>query len=183
MPARFAALLGTIVILLSAFGAKRILARRSGRAQLVLTAVLLTVIGWDSRLTLELVDYYPTTPSFFARLGPGSVVASLPAGREIDYMYFSTNGWNQMLSGYSGFMPRDEALDRALATFSEPSSLDLLRARGATHLTYVCAFERSAERCRHNLSALADGSGLELIAEEMWQGASARLYRFRSTGR
>jgi hypothetical protein len=179
VPARFAALLGTILVLLGARGAKRILAGRDRRVQLALTGVMLTGIAWDSRLTLELTDYYPASPAFFARLGPDSVVAALPGGREIDYMYFSTRGWNRMLRGYSGFIPIDDAMEAAIATFSEPSSLELLRAYGATHLTYVCALERSVDRCSHNLTALAERPGLELIAEETWQGAPARLYRFR----
>jgi hypothetical protein len=179
VPARFAVLLGTILVLLGAQGATRILARRGRRAQLTLTAVMLAAIAWDARLTLELVDYYRAGPALFGRLGPDAVVAALPGGREIDYMYFSTAGWNRMLRGYSGFIPIDEAMERAVATFSEPSSLELLRAHGATHLTYVCAFERSVERCGHTMAALAERPGLELMAEETWQGAPARLYRFR----
>ena len=179
VPARFAALLGTILILLSACGARRMLAGRSRRTQMALTAAMLVMIGWDTRLTLELTDYYSGAPAFFTRLGPDSVVAALPAGHEIDYVYFSTAGWNRMLRGYSGFIPIDDAVDGAIATFSEPASLDLLKSRGATHLTYVCAFERSAERCRHNVEALSERPALELIAEETWQGATARLYRFK----
>ncbi len=55
----------------------------------------------------------------------------------------------------------------------------MLRSRGATHLTYICALERSDTRCIHVLAALAERPGLELMAEEVWQGAAARLYRFR----
>jgi hypothetical protein len=179
VPARFAALLGTILILLSALGVNRILARRSRPVQLVLTAVLLAAVAWDSRMSLDLVDYYSSPPAFFARIGPDSIVAALPGGREIDYMYFSTSAWNRMLRGYSGFIPIDEAMEAAIATFSEPSSLELLRSRGATHLTYVCAFERSVERCSHNMAALAERPGLELMAEETWQGGLARLYRIQ----
>ena len=179
VPARFAALLASILILLASSGVKRLVDGRSRRVQLMLTGVVLALAAWDSRLTLELADYYPSSPGFFARLGPDSVVAALPGGREIDYMYFSTRGWNRMLRGYSGFIPVDGAMEEAVTTFSEPASLDLLRSRGATHLTYVCAFERSEPRCRHNLAALAERPGLELVAEETWQGAPARLYRFR----
>jgi hypothetical protein len=178
VPARFAVLLGTILVLLGAFGARRILARRSRRMQMALTTVLVAATAWDTRMTLELVDSYGRGPAFFARLGPDAVVAALPGGREIDYMYFSTTGWNRMIRGYSGFIPIDDAMERAIATFSEPSSLDLLRSSGATHLTYLCAFERSEERCRYNMAALAGRPGLELVAEETWQGRPARLYRF-----
>jgi hypothetical protein len=136
------------------------------------------VIGWESRLTLVLADY-PRPPTIFARLGPEAVVAALPGGREIDYMYFSTTGWNRMLRGYSGFIPTDAAMEGAVATFPDPPALDLLRSRGATHVTYICAFERSATRCANNLAALSGRPGLELIAEEVWLGAPARLYRFQ----
>ena len=179
VPARFAVLFGTVLILLGAFGAKRMVAGRSRPAQLVLTTLLLAAIAWDLRMTPELVNYYPGPPAFFARLGPDAVVVALPGGREIDYMYFSTVGWNQMLRGYSGFIPIDDAAEAAVPIFTEPASLDLLRSRGATHLTYLCAFERSAERCDYNMSALAGRPQVELMAEETWLGGLARLYRFR----
>jgi hypothetical protein len=179
VPARFSALLGTILILLGAWGARRILTGRTRRAQYALAAAMVAAIGVDSRLTLELRGYDTDIPAFYARLGPESIVASLPSGHEIDYMYFSTSGWNQMLKGYSGFIPLDDEAEGALARVPEPSSIDLLRSRGATHLTYVCAFERSEPRCEYNLAALAGSPRLELVAEEEWQGTPARVYRLK----
>jgi len=179
VPARFAALLGTILVLLSAFGAQRIIGSRTRPAQLALTALLLAAIAWDSRLTLDLVDYDPAPPAFYATLGPKDVVAALPGGREIDYMYFSTRGWNRMLRGYSGFIPIDDAMEAAVAAFPGSSSVELLRSYGATHLTYICAFERSAPRCAHTLDVLGARSDLELVADDVWHGAAARLYRFK----
>jgi hypothetical protein len=94
-------------------------------------------------------------------------------------MYFSARHWGRLLSGYSGFIPIDPALAASLMAFPATESIEGLRARGATHLTYNCAFERSPERCRHNLAELAVRPDLELLATETWQGASAQLYRFR----
>jgi hypothetical protein len=179
VPARFSALLGTILILQGAWGAKRILTGRTRRAQYALAAAMVAAIGVDLRLTLELRGYDTDIPAFYAQLGPASIVASLPSGHEIDYMYFSTSGWNQMLKGYSGFIPLDDELEGALTSVPEPSSIDFLRSRGATHLTYVCAFERSEPRCEYNLTALAGSPRLELVAEEEWHGTPARLYRLK----
>jgi hypothetical protein len=63
--------------------------------------------------------------------------------------------------------------------FPAPRSITSLRAQGATHLTYNCAFERSVERCRYNLAELARNPELEMMATELWQGRNVQLYRLK----
>jgi hypothetical protein len=179
VPARFAVLVGVALILLAGFGARRLIARGSPRRQLVTTVCLAAAVLLDLRMRSEMVDYYPAIPSFYDRLPPDAVLAELPVGHEVDYMYFSTRQWGALLSGYSGFIPRDEELAGYFASFPSRESIEGLRSRGATHLTYNCAFERSEQRCRANLEALAGNAGLELIAAETWQGRRAQVYRVK----
>ncbi len=107
------------------------------------------------------------------------VLAELPRGREIDYMFFSTRHWAHLLTGYSGFIPADPELDEALAAFPSADAVASLRRRGATHVTYNCYFERSETRCSTYMKELEENATLALIAEARWQGADVRLYEFR----
>jgi len=179
VPARFAVLVGTTLILLAGYGSARTVSSGSRGRQLAMTIFLVATVMLDLRMKSDLIGYYPTIPSIYDHVTPTMVLAEFPTGREIDYMYFSTKHWGNLLSGYSGFILIDDALSADSRLFPAPESIDGLRARGATHLTYNCAFERSVERCRHNLAELAANPQLELMATETWQGASAQLYRFR----
>jgi hypothetical protein len=127
----------------------------------------------------DLIDYYPRIPSIYERVPSDAILAEFPVGREIDYMYFSTSHWGRLLSGYSGFIPADADLAADVESFPAVDSLAGLRRRGATNLTYNCAFERSPERCRYNTEELAASGQLELVATETWQGASVQLCRFK----
>jgi hypothetical protein len=179
VPARFAALLGAVLILLAAHGAHALVRHGGLRRQVLTTAVVIAVILFDLRVRVELVDYYPEIPSVYNTITTSAVLAELPTGREADYMYFSTRHWANLLNGYSGFIAPDAGLAADLTRFPSPESIAGLRARGATHLVYNCAFERSVPRCDRNLADLAANPQLELQADERWQGASVRLYRFR----
>ena len=178
VPARFAVVFGSALILLAARGVRSIL-RRSGKARPVVLVAIAAGVLFDLRLTSLLVDYYPAVPSAYERVGPDAVLAEFPLGHEIDGMYFSTTRWPNLLSGYSGFVPFDAALSADLAAFPEPAAIDRLRARGTTHIVYNCEFERSPERCEFNGRQLAANPALELISEERWMDATVRLYRFR----
>ena len=179
VPARFAVFVGVALILLAGYGAHRVVSRGSRRRQLVMTICVVATVVLDLRMKSDLIDYYPQIPTIYERVTSDAVLAELPTGREVDYMYFSTRHWGKLLGGYSGFIPRDDELTAAFMSFPAPQSIATLRARGATHLTYNCAFERSVERCRHNLAELAGNPHLEMMATEMWQGARAQLYRFK----
>src|SRR5205085_719638 len=90
VPARFAVLVGATLILLGGFGAHRILNHGSRRRRTVMTAVLVATVLFDLRMKSELVDYYPRIPALYDRITSDAVLAEFPAGREVDYMYFST---------------------------------------------------------------------------------------------
>ncbi len=179
VPARFAVLTGAALILLAGYGAHRVVTRGTRTWQLVLTMGLVATVLLDLRVKTELVDYYANIPSLYEHITPDAVLAELPTGHEIDYMYFSTQHWAHLLSGYSGFIPADAGLSEDLSLFPAPQAIEGLRARGATHLTYNCAFERSVERCRHNQAELAGNPHVEIMATEIWLGGSVQLYRLR----
>ena len=180
VPARFAAVLGSILILLGAFGTRRLLVFfRTERQRHAACAVVALSVLIDLRLTTPLVQYWSTVPAFYERLTPDMILAELPRSHDIDYMYFSTHHWARLIGGYSGFMPRDARLERSFEDFPSGDAVEEFRRRGATHLTYNCAFERSATRCQAHVEILRSSSSLELIAKEQWYGAEVMLFRFR----
>jgi hypothetical protein len=142
-------------------------------------AAIVGLVLLDLRVTTPLVDYWPSSPALYRSVTSDMVLAEFPTGHEIDYMYFSTGHWARLISGYSGFIPVDPELDRARAAFPSPESLASMRGRGATHVTYNCSFERSDERCRNTVRQLDQAPSLSLVADHEWNGADARLYRFR----
>jgi len=180
VPARFSAVVGSMLVLLAAYGCRRLFSwPRGGAAQSMLFVCVSALAFVDLRPVTDLRPYFPTAPSIYARVTPDMVLAEFPRTRIIDFMYFSTGHWAHLLRGYSGFMPIDNELEDAMDGFPSPASLAVLRRRGATHLTYNCAFERSQTRCAVNLEHLDDSPDLQLIASEKWQGADVRLYRFK----
>ena len=99
------------------------------------------------------------------------VLAEFPrADHDIDYMYFSTRHWAHLIGGYSGFIPMNPAVLDAFQHFPEAGALARLRASGATHVTYNCAFEPRPWRCDSALEALDANPTLELVASERWLG-------------
>jgi hypothetical protein len=125
------------------------------------------------------VSYPATIPSIYDRVTPDMVLVEFPRYHDVDYMYFSTRHWAHLLGGYSGFLPFDQALEQGLSTFPSAESVERLRRRGATHLTYNCALEQRQNRCAAVFEFLDGTSALELVASERWERAEVRLYRLR----
>ena len=105
------------------------------------------------------------------------VLAEFPAGRDVDYMYFSTTHWAHLVGGYSGYIPSDPELETSRQLFPSREAIASLRARGATHLTYNCALERSEERCGYTLGQLERIAAIRLVTAGRWNDAEVRLYR------
>ena len=133
----------------------------------------------DLRLTTELVNYYPKGPAAYDVLSPAVVIVDFPTGHEVDAMYFGIGRWPKLLSGYSGFSSPDTELEGDIERIPDIGAIESLRKRGATHLIYSCRFERSADRCQANLSALTANRNLETISAERWLDAPVVLYRFK----
>jgi len=176
VPARFSVLLGSCLILLGGFGVSSVLSRlRPKTSNIAFAAVAIAVI-LDLRMTTVLVEYWSTVPAIYQDVRADMVLAEFPAGHAIDYMYFSTTHWARLVGGYSGYIPVDSELDSA-SMFPSAAALASLRERGATHLTYNCAFERSPERCVHTLTQLDSSALIDVVSTARWNGTEVRLYK------
>lgn len=181
VPARFAAFVSTALIVLAAFGWRRVLGAaaraRQGTPIFVALAVLTLV---DLRMELDLRDYWRDPPAVYQSVTPSMVLAEFPWDNAPDYMYFSTRHWARLLNGYSGSFPQAFVdLQKELKDFPSAHALDALRAAGATHLTYNCKFASSLTRCIYTLAELDSSPALERVARDRWEEAEVRLYRFR----
>src|SRR5258708_737321 len=178
--ARFSAMVAATLVLLFAYGARRLLRMpRSPTTRGIVCGALCAGVLFHLRLDPRLQPYLRSIPSIYARVTPDMVLAQLPRYHDLDYMYFSTRHWAHLLGGYSGFLPVDELLERGLRAFPSPERRAQLHRHGATHLTYNCALEEQQNRCGAVLDTLDGNPTLELIASERWERADVRLYRFR----
>jgi hypothetical protein len=177
VPARFSVLMGSCLILLGGYGAHALLRRLGPGTAKVVFVAMASVVLMDLRLTTTLVDYWPAVPDLYEGVSPQMVLAEFPAGHDVDYMYFSTTHWAHLLGGYSGYIPSDFELESSRQLFPSREAVASLRARGATHLTYNCAFERSKERCGYTLEQLDRITNVSLVTAGTWNGAVVRLYR------
>jgi len=180
VPARFSVVVGAALALLGAFGAARLLRLgRTAAARGGICAALALAVLFDLRLDARLVSYPARIPPIYKSVTPEMVLVEFPRYHDVDYMYFSTRHWARLLGGYSGFIPSDDAVEEGLRTFPSPESLDILRRRGATHLTYNCALEERQHRCP-TVFAFLDGSpAVELVASGRWERNDVRLYRLK----
>jgi hypothetical protein len=183
VPARFAALAGTGLVLLSAFGAKRVLRLgRTPRRRAAIFAVLAAGALIDLRSRVELEPYFDTIPPIYAAVTPEMVLAELPmeVGPNFTYMYFSTFHWARLINGQSGYAPASYAeLERDMEAFPEGDLLDRLRRQGATHVTVNCRLFSKPWRCPPLLETLDGVPELQLISAGQWEGADVRLYALR----
>jgi hypothetical protein len=180
VPARFSIVLGSVLALLGAFGARRLVRLgRTPRAQALVCGALAVAVVVDLRLDPRIRPYTAPIPSIYARVTPEMVLAELPADHQVDYMYFSTAHWARLLGGYSGYPGYSDALLAGWNVFPSEAALDHFRRAGATHLTYNCALEQRKNRCAVVFESLDGSPALELIASERWEGAEVRLYRFK----
>ena len=187
VPARFAVILGISLIVIGAFGVRRLLRRFKGpRARGLVTGVVVLLAMVDLRPALGLEPLWPEPPSIYAGLaGRTDVVlaefpfeGSVAVVNELPFMYFSVWHGLPMVDGYSGFTPPDhEQLVEDMRDFPGEASLAVLRGRGVTHVTANCAF--MPERCAAFLARADASPSLKLIASDQWQGQPVRLYELR----
>jgi hypothetical protein len=179
-PARFVVFVATSMILLAAFGVRRLLSYApSGRPRDAVLG-LIVVLAWvDLRPRFTLVEAWREPPPIYSAINPSMVLAEFPMryGWNIAYMYFSTKHWAKLVNGYSGFLPdRFANLQNALATFPTPETLALLRQQGATHVTVNCRFWGGDGVCAGVLSALDAHRDLRLVTRARWERSEVRLY-------
>ena len=181
VPARFSMFVGTALIVLAAFGVRRLIGAAS-RVRLATPAfaALAALALADLRLDVRVVDFWTHAPDIYRSVTPSMVLAEFPWDRSPDYMYFSTRHWARLLNGYSGsFTERWIALQRRLENFPAPEAIAAARQAGATHVTFNCALEPRTHRCAPTLAMLDANPTLALVDRAQWEGAEVRLYRFK----
>jgi len=182
--ARFAALVGAGLILLSAYGAARLLSlTRSPAIRAVVFSALAAGALMDGRYLIALQPYHATIPTIYSRVTPDMVLAEFPEGEVSNeaYMYFSTSHWARLINGHSAYLPKGYLeLQGAMAHFpGDKTVLQRLREHGTTHITLNCRFVPG--NCEPLLNALDEMPELERIASEKWERADVRLYQLSQT--
>jgi len=177
---RFSVMVDAALAFLAAFGARRVLGLARGPAtRAIVCAALCGIVLVDLRMDPRLQPYPEDAPAIYRVVRPQMVLAEMPDGHVLDSMYFSTRHWAKLLDGYSGYFPGAPDFERAKREFPSPESVAILRSRGATHLTYNCAWETGRGRCENVLRALEANPSLELVALAHWQQAQVSLYRIK----
>jgi hypothetical protein len=185
VPSRFSVILGISLVVLGAYGARRLLDRvRSRVAGHAVFAALVAAVLFDLHPSLDLMPIWPEPPPIYQTLaGRTDVVLAefpfefdLPRGtNELPFMYFSIWHGLPMVNGYSGFIPEShEALVAAERAFPDEAALAALRVRGVTHVTANCAL--MPDRCDAFLEKADASPALRLVASDTWQGLPVRLY-------
>ena len=187
VPARASVLVGMTLALLGAFGVRRLLLERSRWLQQAALAVLVVAIAIDLRPVLRLEPVWLEPPPIYGLVAGNRdvVLAEFPFGGNptrftpnVPFMYFSLWHWAQMLNGYSGHSPPGQAdFEVALRSFPDENAVDLLRARGATHVTVNCALYRGG--CDELLTIVDASPAFRVVSSGKWQGAPVRLYELK----
>lgn len=189
VPARASILVGLTLALLAAFGVRRLLAGRSAGLQRGVLGVLVVAIAIDLRPLLRLEPVWLEPPPIYGLVAGSTdvVLAEFPFGGNptrftpnVPFMYFSLWHWTPMINGYSGHYPPGQVdFEVAVQGFPDAAAIDLLRARGVTHVTINCALYRGG--CEELVAVVDALPAFRVVASGKWQGAPVRLYEL--TGR
>jgi hypothetical protein len=184
VPARMSVVLAISLAVLSAFGARRVWEHcRTAGTRTVVFAALVGAAMIDVWPRLELHSVWSEPPPVYAAVsGQPVVLAEFPthlnipfATNGVPFMYFSIWHGRSLINGYSGFTPPNyEDLMESLRPFPAPSTIDRLRASGATHVTVNCALYITG--CEPILATLDTSPAFRLISAGEWQGQPVRLY-------
>ena len=187
VPARASILVGLTLALLAGFGVRRLLAGRSAWLQRAVLAALVMAIAIDLRPLLRLEPVWLEPPPIYGLVSGSTdvVLAEFPFGGNptrftpnVPFMYFSLWHWAPVVNGYSGHYPPGQVdFEVALKGFPDASAIDLLRTRGATHVTINCALYRGG--CEELVAAVDALPDFRVVTSGKWQGASVRLYELR----
>jgi hypothetical protein len=181
-PARFGALVGLTLSILSGFGATRVLTwRRSAIYQRVAFAGLVAIVMIEAWPVLTLRPVWKEPPRIYGAIAhlPRPVLAELPIPADetlnTPYMYFSLSHWAPMVNGYSGYIPASyRQLRSDMAGFPNDDGIDALRRRGVTHVTVNCGLDFPG--CGELLATTKAARRLRLIANATWLGQPVQLY-------
>jgi hypothetical protein len=186
VPARFSMLVGMTLAVLSGYGVAR-LCRRWPRRRTLIAALAITGIAFEAFPALPIEPVWRQPPTIYGSLEAGEpqVLAEFPMAQKeeefaIDtrYMYFSTQHWQKMVNGNSGFFPRSyyELIER-VRDFPADRAIQYLRRRGVTHVGLHGAFYENEERFRNVITEIEARPDFELVSSTRWAGSESRLYR------
>jgi hypothetical protein len=184
---RASILVGMSLAVLAGFGARRIFtALRAPWGPRVAAAVFIVAIAIDLWPRFRWAHVWLEPPPIYQTVsGPKFVLAELPMegnpsarGSDTQFMYFSMWHWAQLLNGYSGHSPASsEELQTAMRSFPADWTIDILRARGATHVSIICALYRGG--CEPIIEKADALPSFRVVASGSWQGLPIRLYELR----
>jgi hypothetical protein len=130
--------------ILAGFGLSRLLSRTAGRSTALIGVMCIALANVEAlRAPMSFSVYRGIAPVYDALpdLGPEAVLVWVPfppsqhAQLNAPFMLMTTRTWQRTLNGYSGFKPESYYRHaEALADFPDDSSIDYLRAVGATHV-------------------------------------------------
>lgn len=183
-PARFSAVVGLTLAILTGFGARRVLRWHRSRAYAhAAFAALIALVMIDAWPALELRPVWEQPPAFYERIAgrPDAVLAEFPMAAEKDtpanlpFMYFSLWHWRPMVNGYSGFSPRSYGtLVADTSAFPDPGAIAALRQRGVTHVTVNCGLGYAG--CEDLRSRARNAPRLRLVENARWNDVDVQLY-------
>jgi len=185
--ARASIIAGMSLAVLAGFGTRRILALlKSPAGPRIATAVLTIAIAIDLWPRFRFDRVWPEPPPIYQAIrGPQYILTELPmdgnpSGRWMDtpFMYFSLWHWAQLVNGYSGHSPDDAIeIQTAMRSFPADWTIDILRARGTTHVSINCAlYKGGCEPIVEKADALP---AFRIVASGKWNGMPVRLYELR----
>jgi hypothetical protein len=185
-PARAGFLVGLALAVLAGFGVRRLVAGRSRAAGFAIGAALTIATAVDLRPAIELQTAWPAPPRIYQSIKASDVLAEFPMGSltpdtallmDTPYMYFSLWHGAQLINGYSGHLPPDHFnFLVTMQAFPDPSTIELLRARGTTHVTINCFFYRG---CRGLLARINRTPDLRPVSSTVWEGREVQLYELK----
>jgi hypothetical protein len=185
-PARAGFLFGLALAVLAGFGVQRLVAGRSRAVAFAIGAVLTIATGVDLRPTLDLQTAWQSPPGIYQSIRSTDVLAEFPMGSltpdtpllmDTPYMYFSIWHGAQLINGYSGHLPPDHFnFLITMEAFPDPSTIELLRQRGTTHVTINCFFYRG---CRGLVARANRAPDLRPVSSTLWEGREVQLYELR----
>jgi len=191
VPARFALLVGLAMSVLAGMGVARVLRGRSARVRWAVAAALIAVVTLESRMrSVEYLSLPDEKPAVYAWLAaqPPAVICEYPVGQlegrmgpqDETYMYYSTQHWQRMVNGDTGFMPGSyfELIDH-LRGFPDDESIRYLRQRGVTLLLVHSAFYIKGD-FNADVRVLKARTDLEWVGMFRWRsGDTSEVFRVR----
>jgi hypothetical protein len=187
VPARCSILVGLSLAVLAGFGVRRLVAGRARGFAAAVVAALTIAIAIDLHPSLRLEPVWLDPPPIYGAVAgnPKAVLAEFPVGGftrrytpNVPFLYFSLWHWSNMVNGYSGHSPSGyDEFEESMRPFPGGGTLDILAARGVTHVTITCALYNDS--CDQLLARVDAVSRLRLVSSGQWQGQPSRLYELQ----